>query len=143
MRIKLKSLREECFACPTYYTGETYDGIFLEAYLRNGFMEIKLNDIPIVECSPDHLDGICSFSDFKKYASINGYYINDSEATWSSQIEDTEKVIEELVKDKVWVKFIRNLDSESAGEKYLKGERYRATKDVANALVKYGYAEIV
>jgi len=142
MLIKLISLREQCGACPTHYTGETEEGHFFDAYLRNGYMKIEVENIPIVSFNPPELDGVCRFEDFKHYARINGYYIDDSEAEWSSELEDTEKMIEELYKDTVWVKFIRDFESKSAGKTYKKDERYTASIDLAETLVSTGLAII-
>ena len=69
-------------------------------------------------------------------------FIDDSGAEWSSSIEDTEKLIQELFKDTVWVKFIRDLHSKSEGKTYEKGQRYTARIDVAETLRDANYAMI-
>jgi len=140
--IKLKSLREECGGCPTSFSGETVDGQFFEANLRNGYMEIILDDEHIVSCNPPELDGVCHFSDFELYAQINGFYIDDSEAEWSSQIQDTEKAIQEAFKDIVWVEFIHTFDSKHLKKPFEKGKRYLMSIKNADLFVDAKLAKV-
>jgi hypothetical protein len=141
MYFKLKSLRQECGGCPTSYSGETKEGYYFEAYLRNGYMKVEINGRKIVSENPRGLDGVCSFDDFKMYARMNGHIIDDSEAEWSSQIEDTEKAILEAFKDIVWVKFTRDFQA-SDGKLFETGKRYTAKINVADILVEAKLAVI-
>lgn len=142
MHIKLKSLREECGGCPTHFSGETTDGKHFDAYLRHGFMKVEVAGVPIVETNPSHLDGVCSFSDFKEYAARKGFFLDDSDATRSSSVEDLEKTLEELYKDKVWVEFTQDFYSKTQDKTYKKGQKYTASIELAETLVEFGLAFI-
>lgn len=141
MYIKLISVKEECGSCPTTYSGETVDGKYLEASLRNGYMKIELNDRTIVSVTPRGLDGTCSFSDFKEYAKRYGYVIDDSDAKFSSRINEIEDAIEEAFRGKVWVEFTETMVTKT--ERFEKGKRYIATQKVADKLVALDCAKIV
>jgi hypothetical protein len=143
MLIRLTSIREECGGCPTYYSGETATGDQFEAYLRHGFMKVELNSQILFTCNPSGLDGICSFDDFKSYARKNGIFIDNSEATYSSRVQEDCKAMENLFKDKIWVEFTRDFVSKAAGITYEKGKRYTASLKLADLLVEKGMAIIV
>lgn len=140
--IKLKTFREVCGGCPTHYTGETVNGEHFDAYLRHGYMAVTVDGEEIVRTNPRGLDGVCSFDDFKKEARKRGYVIDQSEATYSSYIDDMEEMMENLYKDKVWVKFIEDFYPKSVDKHYKKGERYTTLISTADALVESGYAVI-
>lgn len=93
MLIKLISIREQCGGCPTHYTGETVRGEIFDAYLRHGYMSIKIGDCEIVDenVSDKGLDGVCGLDDFKQYAMMAEYIIDDSEAEQSSYYDDIER----------------------------------------------------
>lgn len=92
--IKLKSLRFECGGCPTSYSGITNKNENFYCRLRHGHMRFELNDIEIFDAYPKNMDGVCDWNDFKRYAKLNNYKIDDSEAEESSYINDLEKIVE-------------------------------------------------
>jgi hypothetical protein len=91
--IKLKTLKFESGGCPTSYSGTTDKGESFYCRLRHGHMSIELNNRTIIDAYPIELDGVCGFEDFKYYANIDGWYINDYKAEQSSYIDDIEKAL--------------------------------------------------
>ena len=140
--IQLKTLHEVCGGCPTHYRGETVHGEHFDAYLRHGYMSVTLDGEKIVSANPMDLDGVCSFSDFKKEARKRGYYLQDEDAEQTSYIDEMEDMMQELMKDRVYVEFIRDFDSKSQKMVYEKGKRYDFKISTAELLVEKGYAVI-
>lgn len=143
MIIKLTKLRFESGGCPTSYSGETNTGQIFKAYLRNGYMNVTINGQSIVDTNPKNLDGVCSFSDFKHYAIINGFIIDDSEAEQSSSYDDLENYFTEFYEKNHRVEFIKDFHSKAAKETYYKGKTYTAEKELAKLLVETGLAKII
>lgn len=142
-KIILQSVREECGGCPTHYSGETVNGRRFEAYLRHGFMRVELEDITLFTCNPSNLDGVCNFDDFVRHAKRYGIDIDSSNAEWSSKTQEDGELIWNLFKDQIWVEFIDDLELKSSNVKYKKGQKYTASLQLADTLVKKGYAIIV
>lgn len=140
--IQLTALREECGGCPTHYTGQSVDGDDLDLYLRHGSMKVTLNDEVIVRSNPRGLDGVCTLEDFQREMLKKGYRLVYHEANVTSYIKEIEQTIRTLYKDKVWITFLRDLPSESAGETYHKGERYMMTIHTAEQLENLGFVTI-
>lgn len=141
--IKLTKLRLKCGAHPTYYTGKTVSGQDFEAYLKDGWMNITVDDISIVNTNPENLDSVCSFERFKDYARMYGFIIDESEAEESSDIEDMNTYFEELYEKNHRVEFIQDFYSKTVGKTYKKGESYMAEKELAKLLVANGLAKII
>lgn len=59
-------------------------------------MRFELNNREIFDAYPDDMDGVCSWDDFKQYAELNGYEIDDSEVEESSYIDDIGKALEKF-----------------------------------------------
>lgn len=140
MRIKLKTLREECGGCPTAYSGQTFDGKEFYVRLRHGAMKLELDDKVLVSFNAKGLDGVCGFYDFKDQFKRQGYIIDDSEAEYSSQVQETAAKIDKMFRDKVWVKFTKALSTKE--KTYNEGEKFCTNKTLAQSLVDLGYAEI-
>lgn len=144
MLIELKSLREECGGCPTSYSGQTIDGKLFGARLRHGHMTIEIDEDCIVSRDvSSRFDGVCSFSDFQRVARASGYSIDDSNASWSSQLNDTEEAIMKMIKDRVKIEFVADLELKKARQNYKKGQNYSVDKKLADLFVEKGYAKFV
>lgn len=127
---------------PTLFEGFTGSDELFIARLRHGFMKITLNDIDLVKCYPDGLDGICRFEDFKTQAALRGYFIDDSKAEYSSRITEIEEAIIETFKDVVKVEFLVDCEATDYRDSYKKGKTYKAKIEITELLVEKGLAVI-
>jgi hypothetical protein len=138
--IKLTEIKETCGGCPTAYEGISVTGKTFTARLRHGGMTIKINGHDIVSCDASPLDGVCSFEDFKRFALLEGYRIDDSEAVWSSYITEMEEMLAEQNKHRVKIEFIADIDLPASKYAQKKGDTPLTDKRLAEVLVEKGYA---